>query len=100
MTVSYTGPDEYPIKAIPDTPRWSENYAAMFFCPASRVAIYCSIGRWLGDPTMWRDLIMVALPDRTVLYSKSFGRGGTPNSAGTGLSRFEVLEPGKKIRLL
>jgi hypothetical protein len=95
----YTGPDEFPIKEIPDTPQWSENFAAMFANPATRVAAYYSIGRWHSDPTIWRESIMVSLPDQRVLFSRGYGRNGTSTGPGGSLSRYEILEPGNKMRL-
>jgi hypothetical protein len=95
----YDGPDEYPIEEIPATPWWSENFAAMFADTGLRVAVFYSIGRWHGDPTLWREVIMVSLPDQRVLFSKGYGRNGTRTGPGGSLSRYEILEPGNAVRL-
>ncbi len=96
---AYTGPDEYPIKEIPATAWWSENFAAMFASPAEKVAVFYSLGRWHGDPTLWRELIIISLPDKRVIFSKGYGRNGSLTGAGGALSHYEIVEPGKKVRL-
>ena len=99
MNARYSGPDEFPIKEIPTTPWWSENFAAMYSSPSERVAVFYSIGRWHSDTSIWRELIMVSLPDGRVAYSKGFARNGTPTGPGGPLTRYEILEPGAKVRL-
>lgn len=98
-TSAYTGPDEYPIAEIPDTPWWSENFASMYSSPAERVAVFYSIGRWHGDRSVWREVIMVSLPDGRVLHHRGFARNGTPRGPGSALSRYEVVEPGETVTL-
>jgi hypothetical protein len=92
-------PDEYPIKQIPDTPWWSENYALMGSDSTARMALFFGIGRWRGDSSIWRELIAVALPDGRIIFEKGFGRNGTDKGPGGAFARLEVLEPGHKLRL-
>jgi hypothetical protein len=95
----YSGPDEYPIKQIPATPKWNETFAAMFCDPVRRLAVFYHIGRWHGDFTLWREVVMVSLPDKRTLYNKGYGRGPAQNGPGGSLSFFTVEEPGKRMRL-
>src|SRR5262245_42444216 len=95
----YSGPDEFPIAQIPDTLSWSENFAAMFASPSAPIAVYYGVGRWHSDPTLWRENIIISLPDQRLLFRKSYGRGGTRTSAGGSLTRYEILEPGNTVRL-
>jgi hypothetical protein len=92
-------PDEYPIKQIPDTLWWSENYALMGSDVASCKGLFFGTGRWHGEPNIWRELILVALPDGRIIYAKGYGRNGTEKGPGGAFSRLEVLEPGRKVRL-
>jgi hypothetical protein len=96
---SYTGPDEFPIKVIPETPLWSENFAAMFNDNESNLSVMYSCGRWLGDPTMWREFVMVSFADGTFLYHRGYGRNGDETGPGGCLSKYTILEPGKKVHL-
>lgn len=98
-TSTYTGPDEYPIAEIPETPWWSENFASMYSSPADRVAVFYSIGRWHSDPSIWRELIMVSLPDGRVLHHRGFARNGTATGPAGALSRYEIVEPGETVEL-
>jgi hypothetical protein len=90
---------EYPIEQIPDTPLWSENYAAMFMDDALGISILYSCGRWHADPTLWREMVAVDLPDGRLAFAKNFGRHVTPIGPAPGLSRYEVLEPERRARL-
>ena len=95
----YEGPDEYPIADIPDIALWSENYAAMFSSPETRTAVFFHAGRWHGDPTVWRELVIVSLPDDRTLYHRGYGRASTATSVSGGLACFEIVEPGKRMTL-
>jgi hypothetical protein len=95
----YVGPDEYPIKCIPEIAWWSENYAAMFSSPGAKVALLYSAGRWHADPSVWRELIMIALPNDRILYHKGYSRASTSTTVSGGLSEYEIVEPGKKMHL-
>jgi hypothetical protein len=99
MISTYTGPDEYPIAEVPDTRWWSENFASMYSCPEERVAVFYSIGRWHGDRSVWREVVMVSLPDQRVLHHRGFARAGTPTGPASALSRYEIVEPGETLRL-
>jgi hypothetical protein len=100
MTTTSEPSGEFPIGDIPAIPGWSENFALLCGDPAIRSAVFFSIGRWHGDPTVWRELIDIALPDGTVIFSKSYARGGTRTGPGAGNTSYEVIEPGRRVRLV
>jgi len=91
--------DEFPIQRIPDTPLWSENYALMLANPSTSASIYYSCGRWLGDPTIWREVIGVVLPSGNVLVAKNYGRNSSVNGPGASLSTLNILEPEQQLQL-
>lgn len=91
--------DEYPIAQIPAIPQWSENYAVMFGDPVSRTSIYYSIGRNLADRSIWRELIGIVLPDQRILFAKNYGRGATSTGPGGGLTKLDVIEAERCLRL-
>ena len=70
--------------AIPgDVELWSENYFFQCYDPRQEVGIWTHLGRTPHDPTMWRALITVFLPDRSLLVSKTYGRGpAVPGESG------------------
>lgn len=96
---AYTGPDEYPIKEIPPTPLWSENFAAMFTDSTSNLAVMYSCGRWQGDTTMWREFVMASFPDGRFLFHRGYGRNGDAQGPGGCFSKYDILEPGKSVKL-
>jgi len=92
-------PDEYPIEQIPDTPSWSENYALMGADPATRKGLFFGTGRWHGDPSIWRELMLVALPDERIIFAKGYGRNGSEKGPGGAFARLDVVQPGRRLRL-
>jgi hypothetical protein len=91
--------DEFPIREIPDTALWSENYAMLIGDPRNNVAVYFSCGRWLDEPTIWREVISVVLGNERVLVAKNYGRGATDKGPGGSLASLEVVEPEHTLRL-
>src|SRR4051794_40728454 len=57
-----------------DVELWSENYFFGWYDPAQRIGIWNHLGCTPHDPTMWRGLVTVFLPDGTMLLSKTYGR--------------------------
>lgn len=75
------GPVEDLTHAIPpDVELWSENYFFGFYDPRHKVGLWNHLGRTPHDPTMWRGLVTVFLPDGQLLMSKTYGRG--PQTSG------------------
>lgn len=91
--------DEFPIKQFPPTPQWSENYALMFGDTETRTGVYYSIGRNLADLSIWREIISVVLPDGRTIFSKNYGRGADERGPGGALTKLDVLEIGRRLRL-
>lgn len=90
---------EHPLTEWPDTPLWSENYAAMFVAPNEQVAIFTSMGRWYGDPTVWREVIGIGLPGGRVIFSKNYGRNVGPTGPAAALGRWETITPERRLCL-
>ncbi|MET0988389.1 MAG: hypothetical protein ABW034_23565, partial [Steroidobacteraceae bacterium] len=68
MNVQSAIPDEFPATTIPTEPaQWSENYALMCSNPGDRLTLFYGTGRWHADREIWRELIVVVLPNGRVL---------------------------------
>ena len=91
--------DEYPIRELPDTPLWTENYAVLATDPVSGLALYYSCGRWIGDPRLWREVISVCLPGQRLLFAKNYGSTCRPDGPGASLTHWQVVEPERRFRL-
>lgn len=91
--------DEYPISSVPDVPLWSENYFLAACDVARGVGVLYSVGRWPTEPSVWRDLVGVHLPDGRVLFMRGYGRHASSTIASAGSAALEIVEPGRELRL-
>jgi hypothetical protein len=85
--------EEYPIGEIPDVPIWSENFWFVAYDVAARVGVWTHCGRSSWDPTVWRETVMVYLPDGEFLVTKNFGRHQTDSGPRASSLHFEMIEP-------
>lgn len=88
--------DELPLAKIPSEKWWSENYCFIGYDFAADVGLYLHMGRWLQDPTVWREEVYVYLPDGTTLNYRSLGRGDAGKGPRGALVRYECEEPGRR----
>ncbi|HET8613767.1 MAG TPA: hypothetical protein VFL92_13470 [Sphingomonas sp.] len=92
--------EEYPIAKIPDTAHWSENFAYACFDAQTNIGLFCHIGRWRRDPNLWREVVTVALPDRTVLVHRAIGNAlATQSGPGGSNLAIGISEPGPRFAL-
>ena len=91
--------DDYPIAQVPDTPMWSENYAFTCNDADSGVSLIAFLGRWWGDPSLWREVVAIGLPGERMLCIKNYGRAATATVASASMFRIEVVKPGQTLRL-
>ena len=87
--------DELPVSIIPQEKHWTENYCYIGYDFETQVGLYLHIGRWLQDPTIWRECVYVYLPDGTTLNYRSLGRGDCSKGPQGALVKYECKEPGK-----
>jgi hypothetical protein len=83
----------------PETPLWSENFALTFNDPARRASMLYSIGTWYHDTSVWREMFAVTLPDGRIVVGRNFGRNTQGSVVSAALSRYEIIEAGKKVAL-
>jgi hypothetical protein len=89
----YAEADDWQASESPDLPLWSENF---FFCawdPKAELGVWLHLGRMPHDPTLWREMIFLYLPDGTILHGKNYGRSEGERGPGAGTLRFECVEP-------
>jgi len=87
--------DELPVTEIPTEKRWSENYCFIGYDFATRVGLYLHMGRWLQDPTVWREEVYVYLADGTTLNYRSLGRSESRQGPRGALVVYECRQPGQ-----
>lgn len=92
--------DDYPIAQVPDDPFWTENYALTCNDPANGIGLMAFLGRWCGDPLLWREVVTIALPGDRIVCIKNYGRAATSTVASASMLRVETVRPGEVIRLV
>lgn len=87
-------------KPLPTETWWTENYCYSGFDPRSGVGLWLHTGRWLVDPDIWRELIVIRLPDGTVAAHRAYGNA-TMSEDGPGGPNFvmRVVEQGRRHAL-
>lgn len=91
--------EDAPIETIPDIPNWSENYAISGYDPESGIHLHFHIGRWRKDLSLWREVLVMSLPDGSAVGHRGIGRAlATEVGPGGGHLCVEILEPARRIR--
>lgn len=91
--------DEIPLKELPRVPFASENYCYTGYDPVRQLAFFLHIGRWVKDTSIFRETLMVYLPDGSLLLHQAFGRNDLSQGPWGSNLRLLTEEPGKKIRI-
>ncbi len=91
--------DDYPIRQLPDTAMWSENFAYSCNNAATGVSMIVLLGRWWADPTIWREVVSIALPGDRLICIKNYGSAATDRIASGAMLLHEVIRPGQTLKL-
>ena len=90
--------EEFPVESIPERPLWGENYVLTYYDRGADIGSLLSMGRWVLQPRIWRNMSYISLPNDRVLVSRNYGHSTDPRIADSGVFRLEVLEPGHRLR--
>jgi len=83
---------------FPDLPHWSENYCLASFDPSSGVGFWLHLGRWRKDLALWRESIVLYMPDGSVVAHRSYGNALTrANGPGGANYAIRIAEPRRKL---
>ena len=77
--------EDLPLVAPRDIPGWMESYHFFGYDPAAEVGFWCNLSSSQWDHSVWREVVIVFLPDGQLLVGKAWGskRAQTnPSSAG------------------
>ncbi|WP_156495495.1 hypothetical protein [Croceicoccus estronivorus] len=91
--------EDNPLAEIPDISLWSENYAYMITDSKQGFACFLLMGRWIPDPTVWREFLMLQLPDGRMLHHKSWGRATAINTVSASLATIEIFPEPNRFRI-
>jgi hypothetical protein len=83
---------------FPETPNWSENFLLAGQDPKAGVGFWMHCGRWRKDLAMFRETVVVRLPDGTVAASRAIGDArSTEEGPGGPHYAIRIVEPGAKL---
>lgn len=77
--------DDLPLAAPRDVPGWMESYHFFGYDPAAEVGFWCNLSSSQWDHSVWREVVIVFLPDGQLLVGKGWGGRSahtSPSSAG------------------
>lgn len=83
---------EFPF-APADQTNWTEHYFFHGYDRAVGHGMCVHIGRLPADPTIWRAVIQIFLPDGELFVAKYHGRDGDGRGAGAGPFKLNCIEP-------
>jgi hypothetical protein len=85
---------------LPDEKWWSENYCFSGFDPQSGIGFWLHTGRWILDPTIWREVVIIRFADGTVAAHRGYGNATlADNGPGGPNFAIRVLEPKRRFGL-
>jgi hypothetical protein len=76
-------------------PNWTEHYTFYGYDAEAGHGVHIHVGRLPADPTIWRAVIQVYLPEKELFVAKYHGRDGDANGPGAGPFKAACLEPFK-----
>jgi len=83
---------------FPTIPHWSENFLLAGHDPKAAVGFWLHCGRWRKDLAMFRETVLVRLPDDTVVASRAIGDARSDKSGPGGPHyAIRIIEPGRKL---
>jgi hypothetical protein len=89
--------DEFPHDPPEGVALWSENYCYQAYDPGRRLGIWFHLGRTPYDHDLWRQVLVLYLPDGDLLLNKSYGRGTTAAGPGAATMRIDVEQPCERL---
>jgi hypothetical protein len=94
-------PDEEDWQAgsLPDLPLWSENFFFGSWDADAGLGVWTHLGRMPHDPTLWREIVFLFLPDGSILIGKQYGRAEGPRGPGASSLSFSCIEPWNEWRV-
>jgi hypothetical protein len=96
---STTWEDELPVKQLPDDPTWRENFCFDGYDRQRDIGFWIHCGRWSLDPRIWREQVLLYLPDGTYLVHRSWGFRESDKGPSGALLDLICKKPGEEWQL-
>lgn len=91
--------DELPVKNLPDDPAFRENYCFWGYDRERAVGFWVHMGRWPLDNRIWREQVLVYLPDGDYLVHRAWGLRESDRGPASALLDLVCVAPGKQWQL-
>ncbi|HLY55845.1 MAG TPA: hypothetical protein VKS60_09835 [Stellaceae bacterium] len=94
-----TWEDELPVPELPPDPTWRENFCFDGYDRQRDVGFWIHCGRWSLDPRIWREQVLLYMPDGTYLVHRAWGRRDSVRGPSAALLDLICEAPGEAWRL-
>ncbi|MGE4432183.1 MAG: hypothetical protein AB7E05_15740 [Sphingobium sp.] len=91
--------DELPVETIPAIEYWSENFAFYGYDFERRIGFVVYVGRWVRDPSLWREQLYIYLPDGSILSYRTIGPQAEGPDISAGCVKLRCIKPGRHWRI-
>ncbi|HTT83795.1 MAG TPA: hypothetical protein VMF67_09970 [Rhizomicrobium sp.] len=91
--------DELPVPELPDDPTWRENFCFDGYDSKRDVGFWIHCGRWSLDPRIWREQVLLYIPDGTYLVHRGWGFRESARGPSAALLDLICEKPGESWRL-
>jgi hypothetical protein len=91
--------DELPVPELPDDPAWRENFCFDGYDRQRDVGFWIHCGRWSLDPRIWREQVLLYMPDGTYLVHRAWGFRPSDRGPSAALLNLICEAPGEAWRL-
>ena len=98
MINNVTWEDELPVKILPPDPAFRENYCTWGYDRERAIGFWIHLGRWPLDTRIWREQVLVYLPDGDFLVHRAWGARDCSQGPSSALLDLICEAPGKQWR--
>jgi len=89
-----TRQDETPPAHFPEEAGWIDTYCFEGYDPDSELFFHLHMSTWQRDRTIWRELVLICLPNGTYAVHEGYGRAFAQNGTFGSNLRLACIEPG------
>ncbi|MFA5630639.1 MAG: hypothetical protein WC997_03915 [Porticoccaceae bacterium] len=98
MSEQVSWEQELPVKTLPDDPSFRENYCTWGYDRERAIGFWIHMGRWPLDTRIWREQVLVYLPDGDFLVHRAWGYRDSGKGPSSALLSLVCEEPGRSWR--
>ena len=91
--------DELPVSELPPDPTWRENFCFDGYDRQRNVGLWIHCGRWSLEPRIWREQVLLDIPDGTYLVHRAWGYRESRRGPSAALLELICEQPGEAWRL-